>query len=118
MEVSDHTVDKGYHMGVYLCLGQPSFGLSHFHSIPISDFTSYSDIHQYMSEHGKIFIFLAEGIHKIKKKAEQIACESVLENNSKYVNDYQKKFGSGIESRNKAIKLLIKDLQEKYYKGI
>ena len=79
MEVSDHTVDKGYHMGVYLCLGQPSFGLSHFHSIPISDFTSYSDIHQYMSEHGKIFIFLAEGIHKIKKKAEQIACESVVQ---------------------------------------
>ena len=41
-----------------------------------------------------------------------------LEKNSKNVTDYQRKFGSGIESRNKAIKLLIKDLQEKYYKGI
>ena len=79
MEVSEHTVEKGYHMGVYLCLGQPVFGLSHFHAIPISDFRSYSDIHQYMSEHGKIFLFLAEGIHKIKKKAEQIACESVVQ---------------------------------------
>jgi len=78
MEVSEHTVDKGYHMGVYLCLGQPSFGLSHFHSIPITDFSCYADIHQCMSERGKIFIFLAEGIHKIKKKAEQIACESVI----------------------------------------
>ena len=78
MEVSEHTVENGYHMGVYLCLGQPVFGLSHFHSIPISDFGSYSDIHQYMSEHGKIFLFLAEGIHKIKKKAEQIACETVI----------------------------------------
>ena len=79
MEVSEHTVEKGYHMGVYLCLGQPVFGLSHFHSISISDFGSYSDIHQYMSEHGKIFLFLAEGIHKIKKKAEQIACETVVQ---------------------------------------
>jgi dsRNA-specific ribonuclease len=79
MEVSEHTVDNGYHMGVYLCLGQPVFGLSHFHSIPISDFHSYADIHQYMSEHGKIFLFLAEGIHKIKKKAEQIACETVIQ---------------------------------------
>jgi hypothetical protein len=48
----------------------------------------------------------------------EIACESFLEKNSKYVNDYQKKFGTGIESRNKAIKILIKDLHEKYYKGI
>ena len=71
MEVSEHTADKGYHMGVYLCLGQPSFGLTHFHSVPITDFASYADIHQCMSERGKIFIFLAEGIHKIKKKAYQ-----------------------------------------------
>ena len=78
MEVLEHTAENGYHMGVYLCLGQPVFGLSHFNSIPISDFQSYSDIHQYMSEHGKIFLFLAEGIHKIKKKAEQIACESIV----------------------------------------
>ena len=79
MEVSEHTAENGYHMGVYLCLGQPVYGLSHFHSIPISDFGSYLDIHQYMSEHGKLFIFLGEGIHKIKKKAEQIACESVVQ---------------------------------------
>jgi hypothetical protein len=48
----------------------------------------------------------------------QIACESFLEKNSKYVNDYQKKFGNGVDSRKKAIKMLIKDLYEKYYKGI
>ena len=37
------------------------------------------DIHQYMSEHGKILVFLGEGLHKIKKKAEQVACEEAIQ---------------------------------------
>ena len=48
----------------------------------------------------------------------EIACNMFLEKNAKYVIDYQRKFGSGIESRNKAVKMLIKDLEQKYYKGI
>ena len=79
MEVVNHSNESGYHMGVYLCLGQPVYALSHINSIPISRFKSFQDIHSYMSIHGKIFIFLGEGIHKIKKKAEQIACETVIE---------------------------------------
>jgi hypothetical protein len=31
-----------------------------------------------MSIHGKIFLFLGEGIHKIKKKAEQMACDEAI----------------------------------------
>jgi dsRNA-specific ribonuclease len=31
-----------------------------------------------MSENGKIFLFLGEGKHKIKKKAEQIACDEAI----------------------------------------
>jgi len=79
MDISEHDSEKGYHMGVYLCLGQPVFGLTHFQSISIQEFRSFSEIHQYMSVHGKIFLFLGEGIHKIKKKAEQIACDSVIQ---------------------------------------
>jgi len=78
MEVQEHSTDIGYHMGVYLCLGQPVHNLNHSKSIPLSDFASYHDIHQYMSEHGKIFVFLGEGKHKIKKKAEQIACDETI----------------------------------------
>jgi hypothetical protein len=37
-------------------------------------------MHQYMSEYGKMFVFLGEGTHKIKKKAEQVACESAIQN--------------------------------------
>jgi dsRNA-specific ribonuclease len=32
-----------------------------------------------MSVSGKIFLFLGEGKHKIKKKAEQIACDSAIQ---------------------------------------
>jgi dsRNA-specific ribonuclease len=31
-----------------------------------------------MSIHGKILLFLGEGTHKIKKKAEQIACDEAI----------------------------------------
>jgi dsRNA-specific ribonuclease len=80
LEVESHSQDTGYHMGVYLCLGQPVYTVSHVNSIHINRFKSFQDIHEYMSIHGKIFIFLGEGIHKIKKKAEQIACETGIEN--------------------------------------
>jgi len=78
MEVVEHDADKGYHMGVYLCLGQPVFGLKHHDSKPFTNYQSFADIHQEMSVNGKIFLFLGEGKHKIKKKAEQMACEEAL----------------------------------------
>ena len=78
MEVEDHNQETGYYMGVYLCLGQPIHNKKHSDSIQITHFNSYSDIHQYMSEHNKIFVFLGEGKHKIKKKAEQIACDEAI----------------------------------------
>ena len=80
MEVEEHDVERGYHMGVYLCLGQPIFGLTHRNSTPFSNFKSYEEIHNYMSVYGKIFLFLGEGIHKIKKKAEQMACDEAIKN--------------------------------------
>jgi ribonuclease-3 len=78
MDVTEHNADSGYHMGVYLCLGQPSFGLKHHHSTPFSEYKAFDVIHQKMSVEGKVFVFLGEGKHKIKKKAEQMACESAL----------------------------------------
>ena len=84
MEVTEHDMDIGYHMGVYLCLGQPVHGVSHVKSIPVTQFNGYSDIHQYMSMHGKIFLFLGDGKHKIKKKAEQIACEEAISHLSNF----------------------------------
>ena len=78
IEVTEQNMDTGYHMGVYLCLGQPVFGLGHSNSIHYSKFASFQDIHEYMSQHTKAFIFLGEGKHKLKKKAEQTACSEAL----------------------------------------
>lgn len=78
MEIAEHDPEIGYHMGVYLCLGQPSHMAKHNHAIRLTDFSGYHDIHQYMSQYNKIVVFLGEGRHKIKKKAEQIACEEAI----------------------------------------
>jgi len=78
LEVMEYNVETGYHMGVYLCLGQGVHNLNHTHSISLDRFTCYREIHQHMSQYGKIFVFLGEGVHKIKKKAEQVACESAI----------------------------------------
>ncbi len=78
LEVKEHNMDTGYHMGVYLCLGQPIHMVSPASSVPLKQFQNFSDIHQYMSIHGKVFIHLGGGVHKIKKKAEQTACEEAL----------------------------------------
>jgi dsRNA-specific ribonuclease len=78
MEVKEHNTEMGYHMGVYLCLGQPIHNLHSNQSVSIDRFTKFRDIHQHMSQHGKVFVFLGEGTHKIKKKAEQIACEAAI----------------------------------------
>jgi len=78
LEIEQHDQDNGYHMGVYLRLGLQLHDVSHERAIPISKFKSYQDIHLYMSKQHGIFVFLGEGIHKIKKKAEQFACESAI----------------------------------------
>jgi hypothetical protein len=78
MEITPYCMETGYHMGVYLCLGQMVYSLSHVDAISIHSFSSFQKIHEYVCIHGKILVFLGEGHHKIKKKAEQIACESAV----------------------------------------
>jgi len=75
VEISHHDDDEGYHMGVYLCLGQDSHGLSHNQSVPFSKFKSFDKIQEYIEENEKVYVFLGESKHKIKKKAEQAACK-------------------------------------------
>jgi hypothetical protein len=80
LETHEHNSETGYHMGVYLCLGQQIHNVAISGAISITQFRSYSDLHQYMSEKGKFLVFLGEGVHKIKKKAEQISCETAIRN--------------------------------------
>ena len=71
-------MDEGYKMGVYLCLGQQIYNLKHNDSIHINKLGNFQAIHQYMEKNDKVFLFLGEGLHKIKRKAEQIACQEAL----------------------------------------
>ena len=84
----NHDMETGYEMGVYICLGQS------IHSININDakkfeeFNSLDAIQEYLRNDNKILIFLAKGLHKIKKKAEQIACDEAIKKIT--VNNKQK----------------------------
>jgi dsRNA-specific ribonuclease len=74
----EHDLELGYKMGVYLCLGQPIHTLSHKDSVDIGFFKNFNAIQELVAESGKVFIFMGEGQHKIKRKAEQIACNEAL----------------------------------------
>jgi len=79
-----HDLDEGYKMGVYLCLGQPIHSVHIKDSIHINQFMGLQDsfkaVQDYILEHdGKIFLFLGEGQHKIKRNAEQTACHEALQ---------------------------------------
>jgi dsRNA-specific ribonuclease len=65
--------EHGYHMGVFLCLGQSIHTVDPVNAVPIQSFGCLDKIHGF-----KGLVFLGKGVHKIKKKAEQLACESVL----------------------------------------
>jgi dsRNA-specific ribonuclease len=68
----------GYKMGVYLCLGQNIYNLKHSHSVDISFFKSFKEIHDFVAENSKVLIYMGEGQHKIKRKAEQVACNEAI----------------------------------------
>ena len=74
----EHDADEGYKMGVYLCLGQHIYNLHPSEAQHISQFNSFAAVHEYMATYGKIFLFMGDGQHKIKRKAEQMACEKAI----------------------------------------
>jgi dsRNA-specific ribonuclease len=74
----EHDIELGYKMGVYLCVGQPIYNVTHSSAVDISFFTGFKAIQDIITESGKVFIFMGEGQHKIKRKAEQIACNEAI----------------------------------------
>jgi dsRNA-specific ribonuclease len=73
-----HTLENGYEMGVYLCLGAPLHQMVLSLAEPFSKYGSLKEVHDTLARDGKVFVFLGSGLHKIKKKAEQIACEVAI----------------------------------------
>ena len=73
-----HNIDIGYEMGVFICLGQEIHEVTVTNATPYSEIGSFAQIQELLGNNSKQFIFMGKGIHKIKKKAEQIACEEAL----------------------------------------
>jgi dsRNA-specific ribonuclease len=72
-----------YHMGVYLCIGYDhihSGSIEHSSALSYDIFTDIDQIKEYLETNGKILMFLGEGKHKMKKKAEQEACFNAIHN--------------------------------------
>jgi dsRNA-specific ribonuclease len=79
LQIFNNIDEEGYHMGVYLCLGQPIHSVNVIDAIHINTLNSFKAVQDYILEHdGKIFLFLGDGKHKIKRKAEQIACNEAI----------------------------------------
>ena len=66
--------EQGYTMGVYLCLGAPIYEMKYENAISYENFNSLQDIQNLYEQIGTVFIVFGMGTHKVKKKAEQIAC--------------------------------------------
>lgn len=81
--------DTGYTMGVYLCIGYPhivSGSELHLSARLHTEFNSISEIKSYIESNNKLLLFLGEGQHKIKKKAEQESCYNAIKNMERIKN--------------------------------
>jgi dsRNA-specific ribonuclease len=72
-----HT-ENGYEMGVFLCLGKQIYDMKPEDAINYKQFNNFQKIQEYLNEKGHVFVFLAKYTHKIKKKAEQAACQEAI----------------------------------------
>lgn len=68
--------EQKYTMGVYLCLGEVNI-----HNVDVNDAIDFKEIKtfQNIKDSNNDFIFFTKSSHKIKKKAEQIACQKAIE---------------------------------------
>ena len=82
-EISAWDEDGGYHMGVYLCIGDKHYNFNNEDILNVSDLPKSSkniidNINTHLETTDKLLLFLGDSKHKIKKKAEQTACENSL----------------------------------------
>ena len=75
MEITPQDDETGYHMGVFLCIGIPLHIAKTQTPKKYTDFQTFDNIHKHLEINKGVFILLGESKHKIKKKAEQMACK-------------------------------------------
>ena len=73
-------MEVGYTMGVYLCLGQQIYETSPAAAVSFAELKTFEAVHAACeAAGGRILVFLAQASHKIKKKAEQLACDCAIQ---------------------------------------
>ena len=77
LEIS-YSCEQGYDMGVYVCLGQSIHDTKISNAHNWDKYNSFENIKKYLKVSSKLLIFLTSSKHKIKKKAEQEACDKAL----------------------------------------
>jgi dsRNA-specific ribonuclease len=82
----ENSPENGYKMGVYLCIGQPIHAIHLSNATSIDYIKTFKEINNLLLKYEKVLIFLGEGQHKIKRKAEQIASNEALQKIEYYSN--------------------------------
>jgi dsRNA-specific ribonuclease len=77
LEIS-YNSDEGYEMGVYVCLGQSIHETNISSALDYNLYNSFEEIKKQLEDTPKLLIFFASSKHKIKKKAEQDACDKAI----------------------------------------
>lgn len=75
----EQTEEDGYEVGVYLALNVPVQDIIHQNAQIMKDKIYFSELQKLYEKNGSLFILFATSKHKIKKKAEQTACELALD---------------------------------------
>ena len=70
--------EAGFRMGVYLCVGQSEHNLTPADATRFGVYGGFAAIQEELSRKGKVFVFMAASVHKIKKKAEQMASQIAI----------------------------------------
>jgi dsRNA-specific ribonuclease len=74
----DEDNDKLYVMGLYICFGQNIHNARINNAVNFDKLGSFKAIHELLEKQDKLLVFLTKAEHKIKKKAEQIACDQAI----------------------------------------
>lgn len=76
--------EKYYEMGVFLSFGKNIHNMNLNNYINFEDIKTFEDLHKLLLNNNNLLIFFCKAKHKIKKKAEQIACDEAIKLINKY----------------------------------
>jgi ribonuclease-3 len=82
--------NKTYIMGLYICFGQNIHKADIKKAVLFDNLKTFKEIHTLVEQNPKLLVFITKAEHKIKKKAEQLACENAIklikQLNNVYIN--------------------------------